>query len=232
MSSDRGESPEPNPFAPPSLSKQPEAGAPTPSAMPAGPPPSGYEAVPPSAQPGYGQPPYGQPGYGQPGYGQPPAAPPYGQGQYPPPPRSPYGTNPYGAPAQGAGQPVPPGYGTAGYGPVGYGPPRRTDGLAIASLVTSAVGLAVFAGVPCPVGLGLGIASLRRIKRSGAEGRGLAIAGIVVGAVGTALLLAFAAFLILAFAFATNGPSDSDFQWDVDDVSTTAQVAPGFDLGV
>jgi len=127
---------------------------------------------------------------------------------------------------------VPPGYGSAAYGPAVYGPPRKTDGLAIASLVTSAVGLTVFAGVPCPVGLGLGIASLRRIKKTGADGRGLAIAGIAVGAVGTVLLLAFVAFIVFAVIFAANHPDDPDFQWDVDDVSTTAQVVPGLDVGV
>jgi hypothetical protein len=63
--------------------------------------------------------------------------------------------------------------------PYGYTPPPRgTDGLAIAALVTGLLGLAL-------IPLGLGIAALRRIKRSGAAGGGLAIAGIVLGAVGT-----------------------------------------------
>jgi len=62
-------------------------------------------------------------------------------------------------------------------------PPR--EGLAIAALVTAVVGLG-------PVGVGLGIAALRRIRRRGTRGRGLAIAGIVVGAIWTALAVALA----------------------------------------
>jgi hypothetical protein len=55
--------------------------------------------------------------------------------------------------------------------------------------VTSIVGLVAFVGIPSPVGLGLGIASLRRIRRTGAGGRGVALGGVIVGAVGTLLLL-------------------------------------------
>ncbi|WP_162243377.1 DUF4190 domain-containing protein [Cellulomonas sp. Leaf334] len=149
-------------------------------------------------QPALGYPPYGQAGpYAQPGpypqadaYGPavPIAQPPvYGA-------PAPYGAPvPYGAPPPSYGVPGayggPPPYGTPGFpgAPFGYGgvvePP--TDGLAIASLVTSVAGLLVLAGIPGPVGLGLGIGALRRIRRRGTKGRGMAIAGVVVGAVST-----------------------------------------------
>jgi len=59
-------------------------------------------------------------------------------------------------------------------------PRRRTDGLAVASFVTAVIGLGL-------VGIGLGIAALVRVRRGLAEGRGLALAGIAIGAVWTAV---------------------------------------------
>ncbi|MBO0676621.1 peptidylprolyl isomerase [Mycolicibacterium sp. S2-37] len=82
-------------------------------------------------------------------------------------------------PEQPAGYPPPPGY-PGGY-PPGYpggypGPPpvsRSTNALAIASLVCAFV----FA----PLGILFGHISLSQIKRSGEEGRGLAVAGLILG---------------------------------------------------
>jgi hypothetical protein len=119
-------------------------------------------------------------------------------------------------PAQPEPVPSPYGYGpnpgyTYGYGPnpgYAYPPPvwanpqPPMDGLAIASLVTSCAALAV--GISAPVGIGLGIASLRKIRRTGARGRGLAWAGIAVGSVITLLI---AGVILLGFALA--GFSDS-----------------------
>ncbi|MEU4510333.1 DUF4190 domain-containing protein [Nonomuraea wenchangensis] len=142
----------------------------------------GYGAQPPGGgygqqgqgQPGYGQPDYGQPGYGQPGYGgygqqpqsgggygeQPPSGAGYGQQQYAygqMPPSGGYGYNPYAAP--------PP-------------PQRPTNGMAVASLVLGIVGL-ISCGLTSIVGVILGHIALARIKRSGEEGQGMAVAGLV-----------------------------------------------------
>ncbi len=94
-----------------------------------------------------------------------------------------------GSPA-GYASPAPPG------GPYAmpYGvPPRRTNGLAIGSLCTS-VGAAVLAMATCglgaviaPVGAILGHVALGQIKRTDEEGRGMALAGVIVGWVLTAL---------------------------------------------
>ena len=61
-------------------------------------------------------------------------------------------------------------------------PYKPTDGYAVASLVTSSVGLS-------PVGIILGLVSKRRIRRAGGglDGGGMATAGIVVGSVFLAL---------------------------------------------
>ncbi|WP_265520196.1 DUF4190 domain-containing protein [Oerskovia flava] len=142
----------PAPYGPADPGAAPYGSGPAPYGS--GPAPYG-SAAPPYGQPaasGYGQGP-GQPDYGQPPYGQPP----YGQG--------------YGAP-----QGMPPGYGMASYSSL-----PRTNGMAIAAMVTSLAGFLCigFSGL---VGLVLGIVALGQIRRDGTRGKGMAITGIVVGA--------------------------------------------------
>ncbi|HEY5359477.1 MAG TPA: DUF4190 domain-containing protein [Streptosporangiaceae bacterium] len=142
----------------------------------------------PGDQPGQpGQPQYGEPQYGQPGYGQ-PTQPAYGQApqhgqQYGEPPQ--YGQPQYGQP--GSAPPSQYGqYGETQYGQYGapgsYGPPR-TNPLAIASLCCGIgqVLLGVLAGIPAIV---LGVIALNQIRKRGERGRGLAIAGLVLGILG------------------------------------------------
>ena len=99
--------------------------------------------------------------------------PPPPPGNYPPPPGN------YPPPPPGNYPPPPP----PGQGGYGYSAPAPTgtNGLAIASLVCSVIGL--LCGVGSIVGVILGIVALGQIKKSGQQGRGLAIAGIAVGAV-------------------------------------------------
>lgn len=78
---------------------------------------------------------------------------------------------PYGGP--------PPPYGYPAQYSYGYPPPRQTNTLAIAALVCAFV----FA----PLGIVFGHLSLSQIKKSGEEGRGLAIAGLVIGYLVTVL---------------------------------------------
>lgn len=123
--------------------------------------------APPSAPPGYGAPPTS-------GYGPPPGSSGYGA-----PPTSGYGPPP-GAPGYGV-PPSPAGYGySAGYG---YLPPQKTNGLAVASLVCS---LLWMFGLGSVLALVFGSISLSQIKRSNQmqRGRGLAIAGVIVGVLG------------------------------------------------
>jgi hypothetical protein len=118
-----------------------------------------------------------------------------------------FGQSPFspGQPGQGqfgqqAGWP-PPSYGPPGpYMRVGAGWPqavgRRTNSLAIAALCC-AIGQFIagpFAGIAAIV---LGAMSLRQIRVSGEDGRGMAMTGLVLGIVGTIL-----AVFILIFAIA------------------------------
>jgi len=121
---------------------------------------------------------------GQPGGGGPPA--------YPGAP------GPYG----GAGAYLPYGYGQ----PMPYGAPatKKTNGLAIASLVCSCVGI-LFFGVPGIVGIIFGFVARSQIRRSnGAQGgEGLALAGIIVG---FAWIVILALIIVVA---ATNSSNSS-----------------------
>ncbi|MFJ8039262.1 DUF4190 domain-containing protein [Kitasatospora sp. NPDC096147] len=127
----------------------------------------------------------------------PPSHDPSGAAPYPGPP---YGGAPYGAPYGGApygGAPHPGGpYGGGGYwqGPVP--PATGTNGMAIASLVVGVLGLFCLAWT---VGLGLGIAALRQIRRRPQRGRGLAVAGIVLSTCWGLVTLALSPYVYEGF---------------------------------
>ncbi|MCU1669477.1 MAG: conserved rane protein of unknown function [Blastococcus sp.] len=114
----------------------------------------------------------------------PPPPPPPGYGQQPPPA---YGPPPgYGSPP-GYGQQPPPGYGPPPGYPQGYGvqfyAPRQTNTMAILALV--------MAFVFAPAGVVLGIIARKQIRQTGEDGAGLALGGIIVGSIATALFLLF-----------------------------------------
>lgn len=70
---------------------------------------------------------------------------------------------------------------------------KKTNGMAIASLILSIIGISI-------VGVILGIVALNQIKKTGEEGRGLALAGIIVGAIGFVLTFIWIAVIFLAVA--------------------------------
>ena len=159
----------------------------------------GESQVPPAPQygeqaPQYGQPsPYGEqsgqqaPQYGeQPKYGQPQA--PYGEQQ-----------NPYGQPAAPYGQPQ---------APYGYAQPTgpKTNVMAIISLIAPFVGFGV-------VGLVLGIIALGQIKRTGEQGRGLALAGTIVSGVSVLVGVIFIIFYVLLIAGAIGTASSYNYDY-------------------
>lgn len=103
---------------------------------------------------------------------------------------------PFYPPPYHAGPPGYPGY-VDPYDPYRSTRPG-TNGLAIGSLATSIASVFLafpltwfcFVGLLIPItGIGLGIAALNQIKRTGQPGRGLAIAGIAVGAAALVLVI-------------------------------------------
>jgi uncharacterized protein DUF4190/putative regulator of septum formation len=151
---------------PPPPSPSPED-SPRPEPGPFGPPPP---PPPPAASPYQTASPYGGSAPPYPQYAQYPQQPPYPQ--YP---QYPYGRDGYWG-YWGYGHPPKPGQ------PMGWhAPDRSTNGLAIASLVAS------LTCIPF-VGAILGIAGLRQIRRRPQRGRGLAVTGLVLNSLGTALL--------------------------------------------
>jgi hypothetical protein len=78
--------------------------------------------------------------------------------------------------------------GTWGPPPV-WAPPPRTDPLAVVALVLGITGLILFPLVLSQVALILGIVAARRVRRTGDQGFGLAVTGIVLGSIGTLIVL-------------------------------------------
>lgn len=152
---------------------------------------------------------------------------PFGGREYPPLEKSPWLPDPY-APVDyptDAGLPPPvyspaypgqsgyqgaPGYphNPSGYPypPISYDPyrpmkPPGTSGLAIASLVTSLVSL-MFCGLTSIVGVILGAIAIRETKRTGQDGFGLALAGVIVGSL---QVLLWVLYLVILIGIAASG---------------------------
>ena len=182
----------------PPLPPDPWSGA-TPESSPYGAPvppevPATYPGLTPPAagQPYEAQPgPPAQPYGGQPGAVQPYGAQPYGSQPYGAQPPQPYGAQPYGYPAP-APQPNLPG-----------------NNMGVASLILgilSLVACAAFTGIPAII---TGVMARRRVREGLANNDGMAIAGIIMGAVsvvGTVLLIAyFVGVMALIFGAANAG---------------------------
>ncbi|TYB67915.1 DUF4190 domain-containing protein [Nonomuraea sp. PA05] len=162
----------------------------------------GYGQQPQSGGGGYGQQPQSGGGYGQqPGYGygdQPNSQQNLGYGQLPPSGGYGYG---YGQ------QPPPPGY---------YPPqqPRSTNGMAVASLVLGIIGL-VFCGLTSIPGVILGHIALNRIKKTGEEGSGMAVGGLVTSYITVVIWVLcwvlFGGFFLWMLGLGAAASSSSDF---------------------
>ncbi len=96
-------------------------------------------------------------------------------------------------------------------------------------MVTSIAGLVVFGGLPGVVGLGLGIAALKRIGKSGKRGRGMAIAGIVVGSVGI-LYAIFLAFVIVSAITSANWDDTYSYSSGQGESDSSDGVMPDYTL--
>lgn len=147
------------------------------------------------------------PGSSQPAPSYPPPYPSTPPPGYAPPPN--YGAMPYPA------APPPPAYPAPGYppypGPISpyYPAAPGNNGMALAALITSIVGVVIgiplmlfcFIGAALPItAVVLGVVALNQIKQTQQPGRGMAIAGIAVG--GTTLGLGAVFFIIYLVAMA------------------------------
>lgn len=124
----------------------------------------------------------------------PPVAPPApGAGAAYPPPA--YGSqSSYGAaPAYGS----PPAYGAPAYTP--YPSTPKANVLAIVSLIASIAGFVFLPFIGSVAGVITGHISLRQLRTSGEGGRGMAIAGTVVGWVGVALSVIVGVIFVIWF---------------------------------
>ncbi|MCV7222596.1 DUF4190 domain-containing protein [Mycolicibacterium elephantis] len=136
----------------------------------------------------------------------------------PPPPGGEYG-QPYGYPPEYYGYGY--GYGS-GYGSgYGYPPPARTNALAVASLVC--------AFVLAPLGIVFGHLALSQIKKTGEEGRGLAVAGLVIGYVITAMTVLAVVISVLLFMFFASAPQDVELYPESPRYTAAPAELPAFD---
>jgi hypothetical protein len=101
--------------------------------------------------------------------------------------------------------------------------PARTNGLAIASMVTSLVGVLLLicygvGGLPGLIGAILGHVSRRQIRERAEAGDGMALAGVIVGWITVALSVVIIGLVISFFVWAVNAtPPDSTFDDGVND---------------
>jgi hypothetical protein len=90
--------------------------------------------------------------------------------------------------------PVPP---PATYGappPPSYGPPRGTNALAIASLVCSIVWACGAASLAAVI---TGHLARGQVRRTGEQGGGMALAGLIIGYLGLAVVVGYLVFLVV-----------------------------------
>ncbi|MUL78007.1 DUF4190 domain-containing protein [Mycolicibacterium sp. CBMA 226] len=160
-----------------------------------------------ASTPAYGMPPL--PAYGTEPYPSmpvpeafPPPAPGFPAPGYPPP------FAPYPPAAQGyPGMPPMP-----GMMPMGYAPAPKTNGLAIASLVCSLLGLATCAATSI-LGVIFGHLAKSQIKQSGEDGESMALAGLIIGYVGLAIfaLIALFYFGLIALLVGSSGTGTTTY---------------------
>jgi hypothetical protein len=97
------------------------------------------------------------------------------------------------------GQPGYPGYYPGAYDPYRPSKPPGTNGMAIASLVIALCSLILCCGATGFIGVILGIVGMRESKRTGQDGYGIALTGVIIGGICTA----FWALMLVLYAIGT-----------------------------
>jgi hypothetical protein len=103
-------------------------------------------------------------------------------------------------------------------------PPGSSNALGLAGFIVSLVGLVLTCGVLCPVGFVLSALGLRK------EPRGLAIAGVAIGAVGTLLAVAAAIFVVKSLHLLGRTAGDGAFEFEGPRVSTEITLSMAEEL--
>ena len=108
-------------------------------------------------------------------------------------------------PAPAYGAPAAPAYGenAPAYGQQPTGP--KTNTLAIIALVASIAGFIIW-GIGFIAGVICGHISLSQIKKTGEQGRGMAVAGLIIGYVGIALTIIGTIIFFAVFAAILSNP--------------------------
>jgi hypothetical protein len=112
----------------------------------------------------------------------------------------------------------PPGYGAPGANPYGYGygyplqPTQKNNGMALAALISSCVAVFI-CGIGFILGVIFGHIALSQIKQTGEGGRGMAVAGLVIGYIGIVVMI-----VVLIALFAV---SDGDNELNFDSIVRT-----------
>ncbi|MBO3745600.1 DUF4190 and DUF4352 domain-containing protein [Streptosporangiaceae bacterium NEAU-GS5] len=103
-------------------------------------------------------------------------------------------------PGYGAYQPQP------AYSPMGYGAPpaRKTNGLAVASLITGLTGF-ITCGLTSIVAVVFGHVAMNQIRRDGSDGYGMALAGAILGWILTALWVVYWSLVFAGVATGIGG---------------------------
>ena len=107
--------------------------------------------------------------------------------QYPAPQGQPYQQNPYQAPPAPAG---------------GYGAPPQRNSLALVALILGIAGF--FTGIASIGAIIVGHISLSQIKKTGEEGRSMALWGTILGYVAVALFIIAIIFVVIFVAAAAS----------------------------
>jgi hypothetical protein len=166
-------------------------------------PQTGFPVGDPETPPAYQQPAYPQPPYQQQPMYQHPAQPPYGQNPYGAAP--PYGQNPYGQQQQ---------FGYPTYAPPNH--PKATTALVLGLISTIGAFMCLLPALAGPFAWFTGAKARRQIRETPAQygGSGAATAGMVLGIIGTVLLVLVVAGIVALIIWAASDPTGFSDYWD------------------
>lgn len=101
-----------------------------------------------------------------------------------------------------------PTYAAAPYGYGAYAPAQKTNALAVVSMIASILGaIWVLPFIGSLAGAIMGHISLNQLKTSGDKGRGMALAGVIVGWVGFGFIMLVILFFVLVIVGGTGSGS-------------------------